>query len=132
MRPQKPRPPRAKNRLLAPTRWGVVVLVAVSAAAHGCAATSATSGAADVSDAGAGNGVGDGVGGAGPGVSSGSGGAAAPERELDSAYQAPVATGRLVWIANPSSGHVAYVDATTLVVKTVEAGNAPTTVAAVA
>ncbi len=66
------------------------------------------------------------------GISSGSGGAIGPpEQELDSTYQAPVSTGRFIWIANPTSGRVAYVDATSLVVKTVEAGNAPTTVAAV-
>ena len=67
-----------------------------------------------------------------PDASAGTGGAIGPpEQELDSAYQAPVSTGRFIWIANPTSGRVAYVDATSLVVKTVEAGNAPTTVAAV-
>jgi hypothetical protein len=49
-----------------------------------------------------------------------------PETELESSYEVPVATGRFVWIANPTSGRVAYVDATTLEVHTVEAGNAPT------
>ena len=67
-----------------------------------------------------------------PDASAGTGGAIGPpEQELDSTYQAPVSTGRFIWIANPTSGRVAYVDATSLVVKTVEAGNAPTTVAAV-
>jgi hypothetical protein len=66
------------------------------------------------------------------GAATGSGGAIGPpEQELDSTYQAPISTGRFIWIANPTSGRVAYVDATSLVVKTVEAGNAPTTVAAV-
>ncbi len=66
------------------------------------------------------------------GSSTGTGGASGPpEQELDSTYQAPVSTGRFIWIANPTSGRVAYVDASSLVVKTVEAGNAPTTVAAV-
>ena len=36
-----------------------------------------------------------------------------------------------MWIANPKSGRVAYVDATTLQVRTVEAGNAPTFVGSV-
>jgi hypothetical protein len=54
-----------------------------------------------------------------------------PEREIESSYKAPVATGHFVWIANPTSGRVAYVDATSLAVKTVEAGNAPTYMAAV-
>jgi hypothetical protein len=54
-----------------------------------------------------------------------------PEKEVESDYEAPVATGRFVWIANPKSGRVAYVDATTLQVRTVEAGNAPTYLAGV-
>ncbi len=51
---------------------------------------------------------------------------ATPEREVESDYGAPVATGNFVWITNPKSGQVAFVDATTLRVKTVEAGNGPT------
>src|SRR4029078_6111203 len=47
-----------------------------------------------------------------------------PEKEVESDYEAPVATGHFVWIANPKSGRVAFVDATTLQVKTVQAGNA--------
>jgi hypothetical protein len=54
-----------------------------------------------------------------------------PEKEVDSSYKAPVATGHFVWIANPTSGRVAYVDASSLAVKTVEAGNGPTYLAAV-
>lgn len=66
------------------------------------------------------------------GSSSGAGGAAAepgpppPEKEVESDYEAPVATGSFVWIANPKSGRVAFIDATTLQVRTVEAGNGPT------
>jgi DNA-binding beta-propeller fold protein YncE len=55
---------------------------------------------------------------------------APPEEELESTFQAPVATGRYVWTANPASGRVAYIDATTLQVQVVEAGNAPTFLAA--
>lgn len=54
-----------------------------------------------------------------------------PEREVESSYRSPVATGRYVWVANPKSGRVAYVDATSLDVKVVEAGNGPTYLAAV-
>jgi hypothetical protein len=54
-----------------------------------------------------------------------------PEVEAESSYEAPIATGRFVWIANPRSGRVAYVDASTLAVDSVEAGNAPTYVASV-
>ncbi len=61
-----------------------------------------------------------------------SGGAAAPpEKEIESDYEAPVATGNVVWVANPKSGRVALVDASTLQVRTVEAGNGPTYLASV-
>lgn len=56
---------------------------------------------------------------------------APPEEELESSFGAPVATGRYVWSANPASGRVAYIDAETLEVRVVEAGNAPTFLAAV-
>lgn len=54
-----------------------------------------------------------------------------PEREVENNYASPVATGRYVWITNPKSGRVAYIDAVTLDVRLVEAGNAPTYLAAV-
>jgi hypothetical protein len=53
------------------------------------------------------------------------------EREVESYYQAPVATGKYVWVANPKSGRVAYINAETLDVRTVEAGNGPTYLAVV-
>jgi hypothetical protein len=65
----------------------------------------------------------------------GSGGATAdplpPEQEIESSFEVPVATGRYVWVANPTSGRVAFVEAATLKVRTVEAGNAPTFLAPV-
>lgn len=64
-----------------------------------------------------------------PGVAADAG--APPEREVESAFEAPVATGNFVWVANPKSGRVAYIDVRTLVVKTVDAGNGPTYLAAV-
>jgi len=60
------------------------------------------------------------------GASGGAGDGLPPEKEVESDYEAPVATGNVVWIANPKSGRVALVDAQTLQVRTVEAGNAPT------
>jgi hypothetical protein len=54
-----------------------------------------------------------------------------PEKELESSYGAPVATGKYVWIPNPESGRVAYIDAVTLAVETVDAGHGPTFVSAV-
>jgi hypothetical protein len=56
---------------------------------------------------------------------------APPEQEVESSFRAPVATGKYVWAANPDSGRVALIDATTLEVRTVEAGNGPTHLAAV-
>jgi len=61
----------------------------------------------------------------------GVGGGAPPEEELESSFTAPVATGNLVWIANPVSGRVAYIDARTLEVRVTFAGNQPTYLAAV-
>jgi hypothetical protein len=65
------------------------------------------------------------------GTGAGSTPALPPEVEVESSYEAPIATGRYVWIANPKSGRVAYVDSATLAVDSVEAGNAPTYVAPV-
>lgn len=76
------------------------------------------------------NGAPDDVVSATSGGTSGVGGAP-PEEELESSFTAPVATGRFVWVANPESGRIAYIDATTLAVKVVEAGHQPTHLAAV-
>lgn len=63
------------------------------------------------------------------------GGAAAPttppERELESDYESPVATGNFVWVANPKSGRIAFIDATSLEVRTALAGKTPTYLAKV-
>ncbi len=73
----------------------------------------------------------------GTGVATGTGGAGVvvdplpPEQEVESSFEVPVATGRYVWVANPLSGRVAFVEASTLKVRTVEAGNAPTYLAPV-
>ena len=53
-----------------------------------------------------------------------------PEMELESAFEAPVATDRYVWTANPSTGKVALIAADDFSVRLAEAGEAPTTVAA--
>jgi hypothetical protein len=53
------------------------------------------------------------------------------ETKAEDNYKSPVATGNLVWIANPTSGLVAYIDAATFTVQTVQAGNGPTYLAAV-
>jgi hypothetical protein len=76
-----------------------------------------------LADAGAGRNI--------PGLSGDGAAIDAAERKLESSYQSPVATGTYVWVANPSSGRVAYIKADTLDVATVDAGDAPTYLAAV-
>jgi hypothetical protein len=115
----------------------VALLAALSACASGSSAgTSSPGGVAGTSGAaGAFGGPGGGTGGSGNSVgTAGSGGSAPPlppETELESSYEVPVATGHFIWVANPQSGRVAYVDATKLEVHTIEAGNAPTYIAAI-
>ena len=80
-----------------------------------------------------GNAAGPGAPGAtgGSGVNSGTGGGSGkaplpPEQEVDRAFKVPVVSGRWVWTANPISGLVALIDATTFGVKTAAAGAGPT------
>jgi hypothetical protein len=83
-----------------------------------------------------GGGTGGGGGSSGTGTGGSTGGSAGmempppPEQELESAFEAPVATDRYVWTANPSTGRVALIGAHDLSVRLAEAGSAPTTVAA--
>lgn len=53
-----------------------------------------------------------------------------PELELEQDFRTPVSTGRFVWTANPDSNRVALVDAKTFAVATLDAGFAPTYLAA--
>jgi hypothetical protein len=65
----------------------------------------------------------------GGGGSSGATAGEAPppaEVEVESNFLAPVATQGFVWIANPKSGRVAYVNVSTLETSLAEAGNGPT------
>jgi WD40 repeat protein len=54
-----------------------------------------------------------------------------PEMELDQSFRAPVATGKVLWSANPDSGRVALIDAKSLKVRMANAGFGPTYLAAV-
>jgi hypothetical protein len=118
------------NRLLAVSLVFVLSACAASSAGDSTGTPGNPSGAA-------GTGIGPGVGGfngGGTAGTTGTGGSAPPlppETELESSYEVPVATGHFIWVANPQSGRVAYVDATTLEVHTIEAGNAPTYMAAI-
>ena len=100
----------------------------------GIAVIAAACGDSAYDEAGEPNGFGDTSG--SPGDGNGLGGAGGvgglpPEEELESSFSAPVATGKFVWIANPTSGRVAYINAATLEINVVEAGHAPTYIAAV-
>jgi hypothetical protein len=74
------------------------------------------------------------VGGSAQGNKGGSGGSGGttppPETETDETFRAPIVSGRFLWTANPLSGKVALIDATTLAVRTADAGIAPTFLAA--
>lgn len=53
------------------------------------------------------------------------------EEDLEASFRAPVATGRHIWSANPESGRVAIIDASTLQISIAEAGFAPTHLAGI-
>src|SRR5262245_21713974 len=115
------------------SEWGPTAVLLALSLLGGCASqdAKATGGGPDF---GGSTGSGTGIGG-NSNPATGEGGASGtadggtnlpPETEVDSSFEVPVATGRFVWVANPQSGRVAYVDAATMVVRTVEAGNGPT------
>ncbi len=112
-------------------RMGCALLALALSFAAGCgsesgAALSASAPRGEVSAAAGSSNLGT------PGTSS-SGGAASlpPEKELDQSFRAPVATGKVLWSANPDSGRVALIDAKTLKVRMTNAGFGPTFLAAV-
>lgn len=53
-----------------------------------------------------------------------------PELELEESFRAPVVTGSYLWTVNPESHRVALIDGRTLEIRVLEAGYAPTYVAA--
>ncbi len=118
---------------VAGTLFGVakigLMLCAVGVLAH-CAADEASEsgafggGGGGGPDAGVCVGPGCGTGGTSTGGSAGTGGK--PEKELESSFRSPVATGRYVWTANPESSRVARVDAKSFEAATYEAGFNPT------
>jgi len=74
------------------------------------------------------------AGGSGSGSTSDAGAQPAPpppEQEVENEFEVPVATTRFIWSANPQSSRVALVNAQTLEVRLLEAGFAPTYLAAV-
>jgi len=117
------------GRVCTQAAWAVAAVVAAGCAANDAGGAAATAGAPYPPNDNGGSGGAAGAGGAG--ATGGTGGSLPPEQEVESSYESPVATGRFVWVANPSSGRVAFVDAVTLQVKTTEAGNGPEHLAAV-
>jgi hypothetical protein len=100
-----------------------------------CAASSADSSLEGKAPGGTGPGT-TGAGGTGAGANPGTGGSGPPpppppEVELEKAFEAPVATERFVWAANPKTGRVALIDSKSYQVKTVAAGQGPTFIAAI-
>jgi hypothetical protein len=120
---------------------GAMLFLAFSATFSACAGSGGSASAPGASTGTAGTSsaspTGSATGAAGTSASGGSAGSGVdvpvlpPEKEVESSYEAPVATGHFVWIVNPTSGRVAYVDAAALTVRTVEAGNGPTYLTAV-
>jgi hypothetical protein len=108
----------------------LATLAAVAALIAACAATSSADNGPEAPGTGGAIGSDFGAGGSAS-ASGGAGGALPPETEVESTYETPVATGRFVWVANPTSGRVAYIDAASLEIHTAEAGNGPTYVAPV-
>lgn len=102
--------------------WLLSLLVVAACGAGGAAGDEAAASAAPTP-----GGAGGGAGSSGTGADAG----LPPEKEIEDNFVSPVATGRFVWVANPASGRVAYIDATSLVVRIVEAGNAPTHLAGI-
>jgi hypothetical protein len=113
--------------------WLVLVLCAASACDAGADAAQASGYAPPAAAGGASSNTGNGSGPGTPGQTNiGDAGAPLPpEKELDQTFRAPVATGKLLWSANPDSGRVALIDAETLAVRMTNAGFGPTYLAAV-
>jgi hypothetical protein len=106
----------------------------------GCSASSSNAGFAPSagpssgfggSSGGGGSGTGGGIGITQPPPLQGGDASLPPEIKAESDYQSPVATGEIVWSANPKSGRVAYINARLLSVQTVQTGDGPTYLAAV-
>ncbi len=119
------------------------LLAAALAAGSGCGSSndagfasgseSAGPGAANIGGGGSGSGAGNSGSGEGFVATSADGGLAAlpSETKTESNYQSPVATGNVVWTANPTNDEVAYIDAVSFTVQTIQAGEGPTYLAAV-
>jgi len=120
--------------------YSIRVLAALAALCAGCGSLAGSSNGTEgfppgLANASSGSASGGGVGSIAAGSGSTSSGAGVPalppETKVESSYQTPVSTRNVVWVANPASGRVAYINAQTFSVQTVEAGDGPTYLAAV-
>ncbi len=102
-------------------------IVAFAVACAGGADDAAGSYAPNAAD---GTAPGKGAGGGAMGGAAGASGTLPPEQEAEGSYLSPAATSRYVWVTNPETGRVAFVDAVTLSVTLLEAGNRPRLLAA--
>ena len=115
-------------------RWNMVFVILASACSNssdggtfGAAVPSAAENGGSSGSGGFSGATGSGEGTLSPGFDAG----LPPETKTESAFESPVATGNIVWIANPTSGLVAYIDSSSFSVQTVAAGDAPTYLAAI-
>jgi hypothetical protein len=113
--------------------WLLLVLFSASACSNSAADANAYGSRGPTAGGAASSGSNNGIGATSPGEVniSDAGAPLPPEKELDQTFRAPVATGKLLWSANPDSGRVALIDAETLAVRMTNAGFGPTYLAAV-
>lgn len=111
--------------------WAALVLALGFGAGCGMSQDAASSGSFNPSNPGSGNNASAGSNGNSAGGAAQEPSTPPPEMELDQSFRAPVATGKLLWSANPDSGRVALIDAQTLSVRMTNAGFGPTYLAAV-
>jgi hypothetical protein len=116
------------------SQWGLLVLALTLSAGCNTGAADSEVAAGGPSNSSSGGSPNESIG-AGtdtPNITGSAGGSSLPpEMELDHTFRAPVATGRVLWSANPDSGRVALIDAQTLKVRMTNAGFGPTYLAAV-
>lgn len=114
------------NELRAPAaRARVTWLVSLALSCAGCSDDGGVYNDRDYAGSGS-NGT-SAVGGASVTSTSTTGGSAPPpEQELEGSYRAPVATGSILWSANPDSNRVAVIDTDSLAIQIADAGFGPT------
>jgi hypothetical protein len=107
---------------------GAICFAGVAALLSACGSASDSARLGPSTDNGTGGSASQGSGGSGNVGGFAGGATVPPETENESLYLAPVSTGKFLWTANPLSGRVAVIDATTLGVQLTTAGDGPTEV----